>query len=73
SQIGSTLMRGVARGAIGIGIIIDGVTMFISARDIATGCSTKFSDCLNNLADFKEKELGQIMARIDLSNLLIEE
>lgn len=38
SQIGSTLMRGVARGAIGIGIIIDGVTMFISARDIATEC-----------------------------------
>ncbi|KAK6103979.1 Apolipoprotein L family protein [Brugia pahangi] len=73
SQIGSTLMRGIARGAIGIGIIIDGVTMFISARDIATGCSTKFSDCLNNLADFKEKELGQIMTRIDLSNLLIEE
>ncbi|VDO35255.1 unnamed protein product [Onchocerca flexuosa] len=73
TEIGSTLMRGVARGAIGIGVIIDGVTIFLSARDIATGCSTKFSDCLNSLADFKEKELGQIMAKIDLSNLLIEE
>ncbi|EFO16021.1 hypothetical protein LOAG_12487 [Loa loa] len=72
TQIGSTLMRGIARGAIGIGVIIDGVTIFLSARDIATGCSTKFSDCLNNLADFKEKELGQIMTRIDLSNLLME-
>lgn len=66
-------MRSVARGAIGIGVIIDGVTIFLSARDIAKGCSTKFSDCLNNLADFKEKELEQIMDRIDLSNLFIEE
>ncbi|KAL3993864.1 Apolipoprotein L family protein [Acanthocheilonema viteae] len=73
TQIGSTLMRGVARGAIGIGVIIDGVTMFLSARHIAKGCSTKFSDCLNNLADFKEKELEKIMTRIDLSNLLVEE
>ncbi|VDK79929.1 unnamed protein product [Onchocerca ochengi] len=73
TEIGSTLIRGVARGAIGIGVIIDGVTIFLSARDIATGCSTKFSDCLNSLADFKEKELEQIMAKIDFSNLLIEE
>lgn len=66
------MMRGIARGAIGVGVIIDGVTMFLSVRDISTGCSTKFSDCLNSLADFKEKELGQIMTRIDLSNLLVE-
>ncbi|CAG9530920.1 unnamed protein product [Cercopithifilaria johnstoni] len=72
TQIGSSLMRGVARGAIGIGVIIDGVTMFLSVRDIVKGCSTKFSDCLNSLADFKEKELGQIMDRIDLNNFLIE-
>ncbi|KAM3718979.1 Adenylosuccinate synthetase [Dirofilaria immitis] len=73
AEIGSTLMRGIARGAVGIGIIIDGVTMLLSVRDIATSHSTKFSDCLNDLADFKEKELGQIMARIDLSKLLVEE
>uniref|UniRef100_A0A915PG71 peptidylprolyl isomerase n=1 Tax=Setaria digitata TaxID=48799 RepID=A0A915PG71_9BILA len=73
AEIGSTLLKGVARGAIGIGVIIDGVTMFLSARDIAMGCSTKFSDRLNSLADFKEKELGEIMTRIDVSNLLLEE
>uniref|UniRef100_A0A0R3RWJ4 Apolipoprotein L3-like n=1 Tax=Elaeophora elaphi TaxID=1147741 RepID=A0A0R3RWJ4_9BILA len=72
TQVGSTLMRGVTRGAIGIGIIIDGVTMFLSARDIASGCSTKFSACLNSLADFKEKELGKIMDMIDLNGLFIE-
>lgn len=65
-------MRGVARGAIGIGVIIDGVTIFLSACDMAKGCSTKFSDCLYSLADLKEKELGEIMTRVDLSNLLVE-
>lgn len=66
-------MKGFARSVIGIGVIIDGVTTFLSARDIRTGCSTKFSESLQNLAEFKEKELGEIMAKIDVSKLLIED
>lgn len=72
-EIGSAMMRGLARGALGVGIVVDGVTIFFSSRDLASGCSSKFSEALYKLADFKEEELGRVMSRIDQSDLLLEE
>lgn len=68
-EVGSALVKGVTRGALGIGIVIDGVTVFLSSRDLARGSSTKFSEALNKLADLKEKELDDIMNVIDESNV----
>lgn len=65
-------MRGFTRGALGLGVIIDGVTLYYSLKDFAEGNSTKFSEALRNLADMKEEELGRIMSQIDLTNLLID-
>ncbi|VDN22600.1 unnamed protein product [Gongylonema pulchrum] len=65
-------MRGLVRGALGVSVVIDGVTIYFSSRDLASGGSTKFSEALYRLADFKESELGQIMSRIDRNYSLLE-
>ncbi|VDN02587.1 unnamed protein product [Thelazia callipaeda] len=36
-QVGSKLMRGVARGVLGLSVVIDGMTILLSVRDIVAG------------------------------------
>ncbi|VDK79317.1 unnamed protein product [Litomosoides sigmodontis] len=50
TQIGSSLMRGVARGAIGISVIIDGVTIFLLARDMAKALNALKRKCRRSTA-----------------------
>lgn len=64
------VLRGAARGAVGIGIVIDGVTIAITASSLAKGETSKLSEELRKIADIKSEELVMIRNRIRGSSLI---
>lgn len=57
-------------GALVFGVVIDGVTMFISARDLVKGTGKKLGEILRKQADIKEEQLDRIKERIAASGLI---
>lgn len=64
------VLRGAARGAVGIGIVIDGVTIAITASSLAKGETSKLSEELRKIADIKSEELVMIRNRIRGASLI---
>lgn len=64
------VLRSVMCGALVFGVVIDGVTMFISARDLVKGTGKKLGEILRKQADIKEEQLDRIKERIAASGLI---
>uniref|UniRef100_A0A0N5ADK5 Apolipoprotein L3-like n=1 Tax=Syphacia muris TaxID=451379 RepID=A0A0N5ADK5_9BILA len=68
-EISSNVLKGVGRSAVGIGVVIDGMTIYIRADDLAKGGNSKLSEALRKLADEKEMELNVVKRKINASGL----
>lgn len=69
-SMSEAVLRGAARGAVGIGIVIDGVTIAITASSLAKGETSKLSEELRKIADIKSEELVMIRNRIRGASLI---
>ncbi|VDK42690.1 unnamed protein product [Anisakis simplex] len=56
----TTLLRGFTRSVIGISILIDGVTIVISTRDLNNGSRNEFAQEVLKLANVKKTELDEL-------------
>ncbi|KHN82744.1 hypothetical protein Tcan_17445 [Toxocara canis] len=64
------ILRTVLRGAVVFGLVIDGVTIIISARELAKGTDKKIGHILRKQADMKEEQLDSIKERLAASGLI---